>query len=166
MHPATLPIDQLRRECQTERLRRSGPGGQHRNKVETAVVITHMPTEVAAEANERRSQSQNLEVAVQRLRVQLALQIRCENSMGEAPSARWQTRIQRGRIAVNKGHEDYPALLAEALDALAQLNWDDRAAAQHLGLSRTQLIRFLQIEPKALERLNEARQALGLPRLR
>ena len=37
IHPAALPFDALLKECEVRRLRRSGPGGQHRNKVETAV---------------------------------------------------------------------------------------------------------------------------------
>ncbi|MCY2992774.1 MAG: peptide chain release factor-like protein [Planctomycetota bacterium] len=53
IHPAALAIDQLLRECQIVRTRRSGPGGQHRNKVETAVVITHLPSGVKGEASER-----------------------------------------------------------------------------------------------------------------
>ena len=56
--------------------RRSGPGGQHRNKVSTAVVITHRPTGVRAEANERRSQAENHREAVRRLRVRLAVEVR------------------------------------------------------------------------------------------
>ncbi|MCA9240852.1 MAG: peptide chain release factor-like protein, partial [Planctomycetales bacterium] len=43
-HPSAVPLEELERDCKIERLRRSGPGGQHRNKVETAVVITHQPT--------------------------------------------------------------------------------------------------------------------------
>ena len=36
MHPAELPIPELLRQCEVVHTRRSGPGGQHRNKVETA----------------------------------------------------------------------------------------------------------------------------------
>ena len=37
-HPATWPEGRLLKHCSSRRQRRSGPGGQHRNKVETAVV--------------------------------------------------------------------------------------------------------------------------------
>jgi hypothetical protein len=44
--------------------------------VETAVVITHRPTGISAQASERRSQAENLAVAWKRLRVELALGVR------------------------------------------------------------------------------------------
>jgi protein subunit release factor B len=72
-HPAATRPEQLLAECEARRLRRSGPGGQHRNKVETAVSLRHLPTGVCAEANERRSQAQNRSTALFRLRVNLAL---------------------------------------------------------------------------------------------
>ncbi|MFN5707736.1 MAG: peptide chain release factor family protein, partial [Planctomycetota bacterium] len=61
-HPASLPEEKLLADCDVVRTRRGGPGGQHRNKVETAVVITHRPSGVSAEANERRSQAENRKV--------------------------------------------------------------------------------------------------------
>ncbi len=47
--------------------RASGPGGQHRNRRETGVRIRHLPTGIVVTATERRSQSENREVALARL---------------------------------------------------------------------------------------------------
>ena len=44
-----------------------GPGGQHKNKTETAVRLTHLPSGVTVTATERRSQLQNKEAALERL---------------------------------------------------------------------------------------------------
>src|SRR5262245_20365280 len=67
---------ELLAECQVTHTRRSGPGGQHRNKVATAVVLAHLPTGLQAEASERRSQRDNLRMAVRRLRREIALRCR------------------------------------------------------------------------------------------
>jgi hypothetical protein len=164
LHPAALSLEKLRAECTVERVRRSGPGGQHRNKVETGIVLVHVPTGVRAEASERRSQAENMAVAWQRLRVRLALTVRRPTPGGE-PSALWQSRIVGQGLAVNEGHEDYPALLAEALDVLAASDWDELLAAERLGINRSQLTKFLRREPEAFGLLNAERAARGQKRL-
>ena len=161
LHPAALPLEQLRAECVVQRVRRSGPGGQHRNKVETGVVIRHEPTGVRAEANERRSQAENLAIAWQRLRVRLAVTVRSEAIIGE-PSALWRSRVVGASIQVNQGHVDYPALLSEALDALAAADWDIAATVAMLGVSRSQFTKFLRREPEAFALLNSERATRGL----
>ena len=160
MHPARLPIAQLLEDCDERRLRRGGPGGQHRNKVETAVELTHRPTGVGAEANERRSQQQNREVALGRLRLRLALAIREEEEYW--PSELWVGRCRGTRIEVSPRHDDFPALLAEALDVLNSVNWDTSAAVERLGITTSQLVKLLKLEPAALKMLNEQRGRVGL----
>jgi len=58
-------------DIKVEFYRGSGPGGQHRNVTDSAVRIRHLPTGIVAQASENRSQFQNREVAMERLRVAL-----------------------------------------------------------------------------------------------
>jgi hypothetical protein len=164
-HPASLPVDTLLAECAVRRFRGSGPGGQHRNKVETGVAVVHTPSQVTGEAGERRHQEENLRVAVFRLRVNLALRVRRPYALGAEPGVLWRSRVREGRIAVNPKHADFPAILAEALDVIATLRFDLTRAAAVLGCTMSQLIKLLKREPRALGWVNEQRQVLGLRRL-
>lgn len=165
-HPAALSDDDLLRGCSEVRTRRSGPGGQHRNKVETAIVLTHTATEIVAEANERRSQADNRRVALFRLRINLALRFRHDRSPNAAPSELWLSRCRHQRIQVNPSHIDFPSLLAEALDTLATSNWDVADAADFLNVTSTQLVKFLKLEPRAFALLNTEREQRELRPLR
>jgi len=49
-----------------------GPGGQHRNKTETAVRIHHRPSGITVTASEQRSRQANIEKALERLAEKLA----------------------------------------------------------------------------------------------
>lgn len=159
LHPAQLPIEQLLCDCSFQRTRRSGPGGQHRNKVETAVVVEHLPTGIRAEANERRSQQQNRQMVLQRLRVRLAIDIRTP-AVTEV-SDLWSSRLSGGKLGINSQHTDFPAILAEALDTVAGNEFDLAAAAPHLGVSSSQLVKLLKLEPAALALVNRERLARG-----
>ncbi|MEW4569689.1 peptide chain release factor-like protein [Tautonia sp. JC769] len=161
-HPSAEPPDRLLADCDVRFARRSGPGGQNRNKVETAAILTHRPTGLSAEANERRSQGENRAVALMRLRVVLALEIRRPTDPGAGPSPLWRSRLKGGRIVVSPSHDDFPALLAEALDAVAARGADVKAAAEALGCSGSQLVRFLKLEPRALQQVNGRRAEAGL----
>lgn len=63
-----LDDEALLKACEVEYFIASGPGGQHRNKTESGVRLTHPPTELSVSATERRSQVQNKGVALERLR--------------------------------------------------------------------------------------------------
>ncbi len=164
-HPSAFEPQSLLRDCSERRTRRSGPGGQHRNKVETAVILLHEPTGIDAEGNERRSQAENRQVALFRLRVRLAVEFRTVRTPDQVPSELWRSRCPAGRISVNPTHADFPALLAEALDVLAMCGFDIPAAAESLACTGSQLVKLLKDERSAFERLTRERGARGLPRL-
>jgi hypothetical protein len=162
VHPAALDSERLLAQCDVRRTRRSGPGGQNRNKVETAVVLTHRPTGLVAEANERRSQAENGRAALFRLRLALAIEVRGGFGTAVGPSALWRSRCRDGRISINPSHADFPALLAEALDVIEAQGTDVRSAAEALGCSTSQLVKLLKLEPRALACVNRRRAELGL----
>jgi hypothetical protein len=167
VHPATLEEALLLRDCRIEFGRVAGPGGQNRNKVETAVTITHVPTLVSTHATERRSQGQNRSVAIFRLRLKLAIKVRTWTSRDRhKPSELWSSRRQGDRMPVNPKHEHYPALLAEALDLVTARGYDVAGAAGLLGITMSQLARLIRHERHAFAKVNDGRERCGLPRLK
>jgi hypothetical protein len=165
-HPAALDEAALRAQCEERRTKGSGPGGQHRNKVETKVVLTHRATGVVGQAGERRSQLENRHVALRRLRLALAVGVRAPGAAAAGPSPLWRSRCRGERVACNPAHADFPALIAEALDVLAETEWDPKRAGAVLGCTPTQMVRLLADHPPALVALNAARKARGLRTLR
>ncbi|KAL9277139.1 hypothetical protein ACSQ67_025306 [Phaseolus vulgaris] len=61
------------RPCEMDTFKFSGPGGQHRNKCESAVLLKNLPTRIIARSSEDRSQHKNRTSALNRLRSLIAL---------------------------------------------------------------------------------------------
>lgn len=167
-HPACYDLDVLLVDCEFKRTRSFGPGGQHRNKVESAVVVTHLPTGISGQASERRNQHENRRVAIGRLRINLAIAYRLPSreALDRSPSAEWVRRTSGGKIHINLRHEDFPAILAEALDLIEASQFDASTAAKVLGCSSSQLIKLLKKDPAAMTYVNRKREELGLNRYR
>jgi hypothetical protein len=165
MHPACIDPEQLMQQCQLRRLRRGGPGGQHRNKVSTAVQLEHRPSGIQAEANESRVGATNQRVALRRLRLLLACRHRQPVSPEAPPSPLWLSRLVAGRLSIATGHGDFPALLAEALDRLEACQGRLPEAAERLQTTPSQLISLIKRHPAAWQQLNADRHSRGLSRL-
>lgn len=166
-HPAQLDESALHKQCSIQFGRASGPGGQHRNKTETAAMIVHEPTGVSAAASERRSQTVNRAKALRRLRIKLARTVRRRVPRDlYRPSERWVNRRQGTKLPVNPGHWDYAALLAEALDVIVARGYDVAGAAGVLGVTMSQLTRLVHHDKASFVLLNQGRTARGLPALR
>lgn len=61
----------LERQVVIETYKSRGPGGQRKNKVETAVRLTHLSSGITVIATEHRSQAQNRRLALERLQKRL-----------------------------------------------------------------------------------------------
>ena len=144
LHPCDLQLEDLLAQCQVTRTRGSGPGGQHRNKVETAIVIKHEPSGVSGQASEKRSQNANKDAAIGRLRINLALAIRTQR---QSCSPRWKARTRQGKLKVNAQHFDYAPILAEALDFVWDGQFDVAATAKRVGTSPLNWLSFSKPAP-------------------
>lgn len=165
IHPCRLSPAELLAEVSKLPGRRGGPGGQHRNKTESAMQLCHLPTGVTAQASERRSQADNLRVALERLRRALAIEVRSQTQAAAAPSDLWRDRVRTGQIVVSETHHDFATLLAEALDVLADHEFQLPSTVEQLQVTSSQLIRFLKREPRAWQLVQSARARRGLPEL-
>ncbi len=86
--PYTLNRQLLEREVRIDTYRASGPGGQHVNRTESAVRLTHLPSGVVVTASDTRSQGRNRDIAFERLIHKLRL-------LNRVPKLRKPTRVSR-----------------------------------------------------------------------
>ena len=97
---AEQPALPAKSELRIETFRASGPGGQHVQKSDTAVRITHTPTGITASAQSERSQKQNLTAAHRILLARIAAmhqqqdRAAAQAARAQAPPAVWGNQIR------------------------------------------------------------------------
>jgi hypothetical protein len=162
-HPAMLSDEELLQNVVLDFGRSSGPGGQHRNRKATSCTATHIPTDISGEATERRRQSENRKMAIQRLRRSLAVFLRRNVTLDSyAPTELWENRRQGNQLPINPKHSDYSPILAETLDVLLAADLEMSRASEVLQVSGTQLVKLISNDKVALTWLNAQREERGL----
>src|SRR3972149_4052881 len=116
-------------ECEVDTYRASGPGGQKRNKVESAVRLRHRPSGISVIAEESRSQAENRARALRRLRKALALRVRHPVAAEGVPEAVRACLDREGRLRVGRRDRRYLPTAAAVLDVLVALEGSGSAAA-------------------------------------
>lgn len=84
------------RDVKIEVKRSSGPGGQHANKVESAVKITHKPTGITVECSMARSQRMNKQIALQELKQKLEFEKQQQKKKESALRWSGHNQLERG----------------------------------------------------------------------
>ena len=162
--------DALIAQCEVDRYRASGPGGQHRNKTESAVRLRHKLSGVSAIGEDSRSQSENKLHAVRRLRAAIALEVREPVAIETfVPSARLAAFIAAGTAplgAKTKLTGEYWASIGELLDLLVAGQLEIAATAQRLGITTGAMSKMLLHDDAVARVVNDMRRAKGMRPLR
>jgi peptide chain release factor 2 len=143
---AEVEVDE--KDLRVETYRSSGAGGQHVNKTDSAVRITHVPTKIVVSCQNERSQLQNRETAMRMLRGKLLLleherrQEEMAREKGEQKDIGWGSQIRSyvlapytlakdHRTGVEKGNVE--GVLDGAIDEFIQAYLVHRASRRAAG---------------------------------
>ena len=160
--------DELLAECDIHIYKASGPGGQHRNKVSSAIRYKHRPTGISAVANDSRSQHTNRRKALTRLRMNLALRLRHPVLPKQdelpptviecifSPKKRDATSLKRFQIG-HRDHRFWP-VTAHLLDWLDAAEGRLSPVARRMGISTSNLTSVLKSERHLLATAQEIRK--------
>lgn len=151
-----LDDESLLGQCRVQTYRSSGPGGQHRNKVSSAVRLRHEPTGITVHAEKSRSQHDNKRLAVQQLRMNIACRLRrpIDKSHPTIPAVVKECIFTpRGgrsgasrRLEVGRKDHRFWRVAGFALDMLESFEGRCADAAGYLGITTSNLTSFFKSE--------------------
>ena len=156
--------ERLLAECELQRYRAPGPGGQKRNKTDSAVRLHHRPSTLAVTATESRSQHDNKRKALGRLRTQIAVAAR----LPPRDKVEWPQGIQPtdGTLRVRPNNPAIHGLLALLLDDLQASQGRLSEVASRWQVSSSSVVRLLASVPAAWTEANRLRAEFNRKPLR
>ena len=158
--------DALIAQCEVDRYRASGPGGQHRNKTESAVRLRHKLTGVSAIGEDSRSQAENKVHAVRRLRSAIALEVR-EPALSISPRLAAFVALGTAPLgAKTRLTGEYWTAIAELLDLLVATDLEIGTTAQKLGITTGAMSKLLLHDDHVARVVNDLRRGKGMRPLR
>ncbi len=164
--------EQLLQQCARHIYKASGPGGQHRNKVSSAVRLQHEPTGITGHGDDSRSQHENRRLAFKRLRMNLACKLRIplDPAKDSLPDVLWECvhkakkpRPNQAGSRLSVGRRDHrfwhvAAIVLDLIDAReARLS----EVSATLGVSTGNLVRFLKGQRHLFATCQELRKQHG-----
>ena len=138
----TVKVEIDDKDLRIDVMRSSGAGGQHVNKTESAVRITHIPTGIAVHCQSERSQHKNRSTAMRILRSKLfeVEQKKMEDKMGgihaQKKAIEWGNQIRSYVLAPYRLVSDHrTGLKVSQVDAVLDGDLDQFMVAQLLQLA-------------------------------
>ena len=154
--PYALTDAGLLAQCRIDTFRAGGPGGQHTNRTESAVRITHLASSVVTQSQDHRDRARNQADALRRLRLRLALTIR------GVSQPTWLETYRRGRqLVLGANAQHYHLVVAVALDALDRHSGILSEAAAELAVSSSQFTKLLTADKEVHAAANTVRAQHG-----
>lgn len=167
--------EQLMGQCEMDTFKSSGPGGQHRNKRESAVRLKHLPTGIVAQASEDRSQHKNRAATIARLRTLIALKVRNILNLEDYTPPEELLQILPAKSTI-RGSETGPQIgpnnrkfafgMQALLDLLFAVEGSVSDAAKKLGLSTGALSRLILSDDSLRMAVNQLRASKGMKPLK
>jgi hypothetical protein len=156
----SLTDEELFAQCEFDRYRASGPGGQKRNKTDSAVRLRHRPTGLLVTAADSRSQHDNRARAIKRMRAALAFDVRQSTYEAPPPAAILQAKVA-GKLAVRERDPNFLPAYAWVLDVLFEQLGRLAETAERLGISTGGLVKFLETSPDGWQSAMRIRTQFG-----
>ena len=153
-----MSLDQLLAACTQKGFQGSGPGGQHRNKTNTGVLLNLREYNLEIKSCEARSAKENKVHALHRMQMAIALNVRETPPETESPFPGSNGHIQPSNAL-------FPLFIAHVFDIMAQKNGDTKEAAAAFNLTPSALVKILRQDKACAAKLQGNRVENGKSKL-